>query len=208
MGIVLERVGELPCPLRCLLLSLFLLGTLGFDACGGFGDREAAEFVCFCASHGGLGARVASRVGHAHAEVVEADSFGPVLADQQRQVFLLVPLAHRFPLGSGCFDVLGGVDHAGIVLGVSLGSLLRPGGKCLGGAGWLAPGLAHLRPEGLGLFGCGAVLGEGLAPAKPTDCRESGTGSGLVFDGGEVGGTVVLGLNRPGSGGGSESTGG
>ena len=26
MGIVLERVGELPCPLRCLLLSLFLLG--------------------------------------------------------------------------------------------------------------------------------------------------------------------------------------
>lgn len=28
MGIVLERVGELPCPLRCLLLSLFLLGAL------------------------------------------------------------------------------------------------------------------------------------------------------------------------------------
>jgi len=45
VGVVLKRVMQLPCPFRCSLSGVFLLGTLGLDALGGVGDREDAEFI-------------------------------------------------------------------------------------------------------------------------------------------------------------------
>ena len=53
VSVVLERVMQLPCPLRCSFSGVLLLGALGLDAFGGFGGREIAEFVGFGPSQGG-----------------------------------------------------------------------------------------------------------------------------------------------------------
>ena len=112
--------------------------------------------------------------------------------------FVLLPRCCAF--GLCCLDVLGGVNHARVGLGLPRCGLGRPRGQCVEGAGRLAPGLAHLYPSGLGLLGRGPVLGTGFALAEPASAGEPSTGGSLVLDGGEVGGPILLGLDgeRPG----------
>ena len=51
---------------------------------------------------------------------------GPVLADEQRCSFLLVSLPHRFAVGGGGFDSLGGLGYARVGLGAVRGDLACP----------------------------------------------------------------------------------
>src|SRR5699024_7659424 len=118
-----------------------------------------------------------------------------VLVDQQRPSLLLVPLPHHIAVTLCSLDVLGGVDHAGIGLGAALCLLFYPPRWRLGGAGRLAPGLAHPFPNRLGVLGRVAVLGAGLASAEPPRGGKSATCSSLALGGGQVGRAVCLGLH-------------
>lgn len=150
--------------------------------------------IGFGTSRGGVGvgvAGVAVRVGDAHAEVVAADSFGSVFADQQCHALLLVTVLHRYAVGGRGLDGLRSVGQAGFGLGRALGDPDRPLGETVG---------ADLSAQLLSVSGRGAVCGAGFAPAEPPHGGEPDACSGFVFDGGEVGGTTLLGLGgeRPG----------
>lgn len=184
----------MPCPLRRTPPGLLLFGALGLDQPGGVAERERAEFVCLGPVQGGSRTGIVSiavRVDRAHPELVATGLVGPILVDQQRQAFLLVPPPRR-PLSGLCgFDGTVGLGHAGVVPGSSCRCLGHPCGERLGGAGRLiSPGVAYPCPEGLGLFGRGSVLGADLAPAEPPGGGQPCTRGRLGLNGGEVGRTV------------------
>src|SRR5699024_6760925 len=116
------------------------------------------------------------------------------------QPFLLVPSSHRLPVGCHSLDGAGGIDHDWVILGAFHGDPACPFGETIG-VGWGgAPLGAELAAQGLRVFGCGAVFGTGFAPAEPPNVGESGAGGGLTLVSGEVGCTVVLGLDSEGLG--------
>jgi len=114
------------------LSGVFLLGTPGFDASGSVDDGKAAQLVGVDSGRGGSRSGVSCvtvRVHCAHAELVTAYSFGPVLADQQRQPFLLMPQQCRLPVSSGGLDGLSDVGHARIGFGALGGDVGCPSGR-------------------------------------------------------------------------------
>ncbi|MCT2997644.1 hypothetical protein EFN44_04350 [Propionibacterium freudenreichii] len=133
-------------------------------------------------------------VHHTHLEVVAAYSLGPVLADQQRYPFLLLPPECRFTVGGDGLDGLGGVDHARIGLGALGGNVGSPFGETVGAARCGAPFGADLSAQRLSVVGRGAVLGAGFASAEPADRGEPGACGGFTLDSAEIGSTVVCGL--------------
>ncbi|WP_245861779.1 hypothetical protein [Compostimonas suwonensis] len=196
---MLEWVVQLPRPLCRSLSGVLLLGTPDLDALSCLGYREIAQLLSFSTTHGGSRSGVpcvAVRLDNAHPEAVRAYSLGSVLADQQRQPFLLVPPECRFPIGDGGLDGPGGVGHARGRLGALGSNAGRPFRETVRAARRGAPFGADLLAQALSVFGRGAVLGTGLTPAEPAHGGESGACSGFALDRTEIGFTVVCGLGR------------
>lgn len=101
--------------------------------CGVF-HREVTEFAGFGMGRGGLGSRVACvavEVDRAHAEVVASDSFGPILADQQRPALLLMASLLRLAVGGCGFAGLRS-GYARVGLGTLHGECAYPLGEMVG----------------------------------------------------------------------------
>ena len=186
MGVVLER-GHGNCRARSAARRCWVSCSARLSSM-----RRAASLTgrlrsssASARSHRGSGAGVVVRCGAGWSTRMPRWSrrtrSAPYSLTSNASVFLLVPLAHRFPLGCGCFDVLGGVDHAGIVP-------RRVASTCCSAHSGSASAVRGGSPQDSRtcarsvwvLFGRGAVLGAGLAPAEPTHGRESGAGGGLV----------------------------
>lgn len=140
-------VKESSCSLHCDLLRNFLLGgALGLDMFDGFNEWEAAQLGCLVSGSRGFisgDPDLAVGVGESGSHPVAAYLVGPVFVDEQCLAFLLVPLVGRRLCSLGCLELLGGVNHLGIVLGTSRCLFGRPCRQLLGFAGQSTPSIAH-----------------------------------------------------------------